>query len=86
MQRPFSNQLSSRSVSYGANGMVATSHPLATNTGLEILKSGGTAMDAAISANAMLGVVEASVVIFLLSSGIQMKKSCIVLMGAAPYH
>jgi gamma-glutamyltranspeptidase / glutathione hydrolase len=58
MQRPFSNQLSSRSVSYGANGMVATSHPLATNTGLEILKSGGTAMDAAISANAMLGVVE----------------------------
>jgi gamma-glutamyltranspeptidase/glutathione hydrolase len=38
--------------------MVATSHPLATNAGLEILKRGGTAIDAAISANAMLGVVE----------------------------
>jgi gamma-glutamyltranspeptidase/glutathione hydrolase len=38
--------------------MVATSHPLATQIGLEILKNGGTAVDAAIAANAALGLME----------------------------
>ena len=38
--------------------MVATSHPLATQIGLEILKSGGNAIDAAIAANAALGLME----------------------------
>lgn len=47
-----------RSVVFGANGMAATAHPLATLTAIEILKSGGTAVDAAIAANAMLGLVE----------------------------
>ncbi|GAB3948101.1 gamma-glutamyltransferase [Spirosoma harenae] len=47
-----------RSPILGKHGMVATSHPLATQIGLDILKQGGTAIDAAIAANAALGFVE----------------------------
>ena len=39
------------------HGMVVTPHPLATAAGVEALRSGGTAVDAAIAANAMLAVV-----------------------------
>ncbi|MDY0103709.1 MAG: gamma-glutamyltransferase [Lentimicrobium sp.] len=47
-----------RSEVIGQHGMVATSHPLATQIGLDILKQGGTAVDAAIAANAALGLME----------------------------
>ncbi|MEC7907151.1 MAG: gamma-glutamyltransferase [Verrucomicrobiota bacterium] len=38
--------------------MVATSHPLVSQVGLDILKDGGIAMDAAIGSNAALGLME----------------------------
>ncbi len=47
-----------RSEVLGQNGMVATSHPLATQIGLDVLKNGGNAIDAAIAANAALGLME----------------------------
>ena len=51
-------QFASRSEVIGQHGMIATSHPLATQIGLDILKKGGTAIDAAISANIALGLME----------------------------
>ena len=50
-------KFASRSEVIGQNGMVATSHPLATQIGLDILKQGG-AVDAAIAANIALGLME----------------------------
>jgi gamma-glutamyltranspeptidase/glutathione hydrolase len=47
-----------RSEVLAPHGMVATSQPLATQIGVEILKSGGSATDAAIAANAALGLME----------------------------
>ncbi len=48
----------SRSVTVATNGMVATSHPLAAQVGLDVLKSGGNAIDAAIATNAAMGLME----------------------------
>src|SRR3954466_8049534 len=47
-----------RSEVLGRHGMVCTSVPAATQVGLDILKHGGSAVDAAIAANAILGLME----------------------------
>jgi gamma-glutamyltranspeptidase/glutathione hydrolase len=47
-----------RSEIFGAKGMVATSQPLAAQVGIDILKIGGNAADAAIAVNACLGLME----------------------------
>ena len=49
---------STRSEVIAENGMVATSHPLATQIGIDVLKDGGNAIDAAIAANAAIGLME----------------------------
>ena len=51
------NLFATRSETIAKNGMVATSHPLASQIGVEILKSGGNAIDAAIAANAAIGLM-----------------------------
>jgi len=47
-----------RSIVYGRNGMVAGAHPLAVQAGVEILKKGGSAVDAALAVNSCLSVME----------------------------
>jgi len=48
----------SRSAVWGIDGAAATAHPLATQTAIEMLKAGGSAVDAAIAANVVLGLCE----------------------------
>ena len=47
-----------RSVVMARRGMACTSHPLSTQAAIDVLRSGGNAIDAAIAANAMEGLVE----------------------------
>src|SRR5437879_3317054 len=49
---------SHRPVALGTRGMVAAAHPLATLAGIETLKSGGTAADAAVAVNGVLAVTQ----------------------------
>jgi gamma-glutamyltranspeptidase/glutathione hydrolase len=56
--RPTGASFASRSAALGCNGAAGTAHPLATQAAIEMLKRGGSAADAAVAANAVLGFVE----------------------------
>ena len=56
--RPEGRAFATRSVTYARHGMVAAAHPLAVQVGLDVLKAGGSAVDAAIAVNAALGFLE----------------------------
>ena len=58
LHNPHGYRNSRRSVVMATHGMVATSQPLAAQAGIDVLKAGGNAIDAAIAVNATLGVVE----------------------------
>ena len=53
-----SKPFATRSEVYAPHAMAATSHPLATQIALDVMKQGGSAVDAAIAANAALGLME----------------------------
>src|ERR1051325_7614690 len=54
------NVHATRAVFMGRNGMIATSQPLASAAGLKVMQEGGNAIDAALTAAAVLAVVEPS--------------------------
>jgi gamma-glutamyltranspeptidase/glutathione hydrolase len=56
--RPEGHAFATRSVTYARHGMVGAAHPLAVQAGLDVLKAGGSAVDAAIAVNAALGFLE----------------------------
>ena len=56
--RPAGATFATRSPALGLNGAAGTAHPLATQTAIAMLKRGGSAVDAAVAANAVLGFVE----------------------------
>jgi gamma-glutamyltranspeptidase/glutathione hydrolase len=57
-RQPSGRTIGTRSAVVAPSAAAATAHPLATQTALDVMKNGGSAMDAAIAANALLGLVE----------------------------
>ena len=57
-QRPVNRSFTTRSETIAPHAMACTSHPLATQAALDVMKAGGSAVDAAIAANACLGLME----------------------------
>src|SRR4051812_12623457 len=57
-ERPAGHSFATRSVVYARHGMVAAAHPMAVQIGVDVLKKGGSAVDAAIAVNAALGFME----------------------------
>ena len=58
VDRVTGHSFATRSEVIAQHGMVCTSQPLATQIGLDVLRQGGSAVDAAIAANAALGLME----------------------------
>ncbi|WP_414899612.1 gamma-glutamyltransferase [Sphingomonas flavalba] len=56
--RPVGANFASRSAVFGANGAAGSAHPRATMAAIDILRKGGSAVDAAIAMNACLGLLE----------------------------
>ena len=56
--RPVGASFASRTAAYGTSGAAGSAHPLATQAGIDILRRGGSAVDAAITINACLGLLE----------------------------
>jgi gamma-glutamyltranspeptidase/glutathione hydrolase len=57
-ERVSGETFATRSPVIAPHGAAATAHPLATQTAIDVLRNGGSAIDAAIAANALLGLVE----------------------------
>jgi gamma-glutamyltranspeptidase / glutathione hydrolase len=56
--RPEGRSFATRSVVFARHGMVAAAHPLAVQIGVDVLRKGGSAVDAAVAVNAALGLME----------------------------
>ena len=87
--RPVGDTGQSRSVVLAKRGMVATSQPLAAQAGLDVLKEGGTAADAAVAVSAMVTAAAAKSVredgmTAVYSTPDQVRQACLTLEDLVP--